>query len=64
MNKTEVVELLGNPDVVLPRLAGMVSDAWLCSTCCKVHRSAAPIRPPSPCECGGVFFEKHEDAPR
>lgn len=60
MDRDDVIAVLGEPDRILPRGAsGMVSRAWFCSTCCKLHTFAEPVRPPSPCDdCGGIFFEK------
>jgi hypothetical protein len=60
--KAEVLALLGEPDRIHPAGTGprMVSTHWFCSSCAKLHVSAQPVRPPSPCECGGICFEKRE----
>jgi len=58
MNEQDVVERLGEPDVVVLASRMMTSAAWLCSTCKKLHEFDSPVRPPAPCACGGVFFEK------
>lgn len=61
MDKREVLERLGEPDRILPPGKGMVSTAWLCSNCCKLHTFPEPVRPPAPCECGGIAFEKRSE---
>lgn len=55
MNEDDIRRILGEPD----RIGGkpMTSSAWRCMRCGKVHTSATPIRPPSPCECGSIAFE-------
>lgn len=58
MDKSELLARLGEPDRILPRGRGMVSTAWFCSTCCKLHTFSEPVRIPAPCECGGIAFEK------
>lgn len=60
MNESDVIAMLGEPDQILPRGRGMVSRAWFCSTCCKLHTFAEPVAAPAPCECGGIFFEKRD----
>ena len=64
MNKGDVIAALGEPNRILPRGSrGMVSAAWFCSTCCKLHTFPEPVRPPAPCECGGIAFEKRAHQP-
>lgn len=58
MNHGNVIKWLGEPDAVLPAKLGMNSNAWLCSHCGQLHEFDAPVRPPAPCICGSVFFEK------
>lgn len=58
MNRADVIEKLGVPDLILPPGKGMVSFKWFCSTCCKLHTFETPVRVPAPCECGGISFEK------
>lgn len=58
MTEQDVVDLLGEPDAVLPAGSGMTSTAWLCSACNRLHEFDEPIRPPAPCDCGGIAFEK------
>lgn len=58
MNEKDVIDRLGEPDAVLPASRMMTFDAWLCSTCKKLHEFDSPVPPPAPCACGGVFFEK------
>lgn len=58
MDKSDVIAKLGEPDRILSRGQGMVSRAWFCPKCCKLHTFAEPVRPPAPCECGGIAFEK------
>jgi len=59
MNRDDVIAAMGEPDRILPRgRLGMVSTAWFCPTCCKLHTFPEPVRPPAPCECGGIAFEK------
>lgn len=58
MNEQDVIDRLGEPDKVLPPGSGMMSAAWLCSKCKKLHEFDEPVRPPAPCDCGSVFFEK------
>ena len=58
MNEQDVIERLGEPDAVLPPGRGMTSTAWLCSACKRLHEFDAPVRPPAPCGCGGIAFEK------
>ena len=37
----------------------MKSKAWICSTCCEVHRLLEPVTVPAPCpRCGGIAFER------
>jgi len=64
--KTENAQLyikarLGEPDKILAS-GGMISNAWVCSSCKKRHESTDEIRPPSPCGCGSIFFEKGKRA--
>lgn len=47
MNKDDVIALLGEPDRILPRGTGMVSRAWSCSTCRKLHQFPEPVGPPA-----------------
>jgi hypothetical protein len=58
MNKADVLRILSEPDRILPRGMGMVSRAWSCSTCRKLHQFPEPVGAPAPCECGGIAFEK------
>ncbi len=58
MDKQDVIDRLGEPDKVLPPGGGMRSVAWRCSTCKVTRQFDAPVRPPAPCGCGSVFFEK------
>jgi hypothetical protein len=58
LNKSELLTRLGKPDRILLRGQGMVSRAWFCSNCAKVHTFTQPVRVPAPCECGGIAFEK------
>ncbi len=58
MTEQDVIDLLGEPDAVMPAGRGMTSAAWLCSTCKRLHEFDTPVRPPAPCECGGIAFEK------
>lgn len=58
MNDSDVIALLGEPDRILPPGKGMVSRSWSCTTCRKLHQFPEPVRPPAPCECGGIAFEK------
>jgi hypothetical protein len=62
MDKSDLIAILGEPDRILaPGERGMVSRAWFCSTCAKLHAFAEPVRSPSPCKyCGGIFFEKRD----
>jgi hypothetical protein len=57
MDQRDVIALLGEPDRIT-RGRGMVSTKWFCSTCAKTHTFPEPVRPPAPCECGGISFEK------
>jgi len=57
MNKQDVINLMGEPDRIM-RGPMMTSTHWFCLTCAKVHISAMPVNPPSPCECGSPIFEK------
>lgn len=61
MNKADIIAALGEPHRILPPGARrMVSAAWLCSNCSKVHRFPEPVRVPAPCDdCGGIAFEMH-----
>lgn len=58
LNEQDVIDRLGEPDAVLPARLGMTSAAWLCSACKRLHEFDAPVRPPAPCGCGGIAFEK------
>ena len=62
MTEQDVIDRLGEPDAVVPARLGMTSAAWLCSQCKKLHEFDAPVRPPAPCACGSVFFEKRARA--
>lgn len=57
MYKADVVAMLGDPDRILPRGHGMLSRVWCCAICRKLYTFAKPVRPPAPCECGGIAFE-------
>lgn len=61
MNKQDVIDLLGEPDRIM-RGPMMTSKHWFCPTCAKLHTFATPVRPPAPCECGGIIFEKRSEA--
>jgi hypothetical protein len=56
MDEQDVVDRLGEPDAVLSAGRGMTSVAWLCSGCKRLHEFDTPVRPPAPCECGGIAF--------
>jgi acetone carboxylase gamma subunit len=58
MNEHDVINQLGEPDAVLPASQMMTSTGWLCSNCKTLHEFDAPVRPPAPCRCGGIAFEK------
>lgn len=58
MKKEDVIGRLGEPDKILSLSEGMRSAAWRCSTCGKVFEFQSPVRPPAPCYCGGIAFEK------
>lgn len=57
--KAEVIAMLGEPDRILPPGSlRMTSTHWFCSTCAKTYVFPQPVPCPSPCECGGICFEK------
>lgn len=58
--KTEqdVIDHLGEPDEIIPSGGGMTSLAWKCGECNSVSNFDAPVRVPSPCPCGSIFFVK------
>lgn len=58
MDERDIIAALGPPDAILPARLGMVSTEWLCSQCCKLYVFDKPVRPPAPCECGGLAFER------
>lgn len=58
MNKRDVIEALGQPDRILPAGKGMTSLRWKCGKCKKISDFPQPVRPPAPCVCGSIFFEK------
>ena len=58
LNEQDVIDRLGEPDAIIPSRLGMTSSAWLCSTCKRLHEFETPVRPPTPCGCGGIAFEK------
>ncbi len=58
MNEQDVIDRLGEPDAVLPPGRGMTSTAWLCIACKRLHEFDEPVRPPAPCGCGCIAFEK------
>jgi len=60
VTEQDVVARLGEPDAVLPASRMMTSTAWLCSQCKTLHEFDAPVRPPAPCHCGGIAFEKRK----
>jgi hypothetical protein len=65
MTKEDVIALLGEPTRIYPPGAGprMVSRAWFCSTCSKLHTFPEPVNVPAPCTyCGGIAFEKREES--
>lgn len=41
-----------------PARSPMMSAKWFCCGCAKLHELPEPVRPPAPCECGGIAFEK------
>ncbi len=36
----------------------MQSTGWKCSSCGKFWAYSVPVKPPAPCECGGIAFEQ------
>lgn len=58
MAENDVIDRLGEPDAVIPKRLAMTSTTWLCSTCKKLHEFDALVPIPTPCSCGGIFFEK------
>ncbi|MEK5416330.1 hypothetical protein [Paenibacillus sp. FSL L8-0708] len=59
MNEWDVITHMGRlPDKIILNGGGMKSKSWKCSKCETVHESEVKIRPPSPCKCGSIFFEK------
>ena len=58
MNEQDVIDRLGEPDAVLPARMGMTSLAWRCAHCKALRQFDTPVRPPSPCRCGGISFLK------
>jgi hypothetical protein len=58
MDEQDVIDRLGEPDRVLPVSRMMTSAAWMCGQCKVVREFDEPVRPPAPCGCGSVFFEK------
>lgn len=57
-NEKDLIYIVGEPDNILPAGGGMMSAAWLCSMCLVLYEFNVPVRPPAPCDCGSVFFEK------
>ena len=53
-----VVERLGEPDAIIPRRLMMTSVRWKCSKCLLVLDFDIPVKPPAPCQCGGIAFSK------
>jgi hypothetical protein len=59
MNEWDVIEQMGRlPYKILLKGGKMVSKVWKCSNCKIVTTNEAEIRPPAPCVCGSIFFEK------
>lgn len=62
MNEWEAIEKMGRlPDNIILKGGGMKSKSWKCSKCLSIHNSEVEVRPPSPCSCGSIFFEKLEE---
>lgn len=58
MTEQDVIDRLGEPDEIIQAGMGMKSAAWLCSNCKTLHQFDEAVRPPAPCSCGGICFEK------
>ena len=59
MNEDDVIDLLGEPDRVLPAGGGMTSNAWECLKCSTLTTYDTLVKIPAPCSvCGGISFLK------
>ena len=57
LTEADIIAIFGPPDATTER---MLSTQWLCSQCGKLHVFDEPVRPPAPCECGGIAFESRK----